>query len=405
MILFITFSKPAKNCKEILGKPYTKIRITKNPHSQINKAKVQFNAELFTEKQVFHKTMTEEELNDFIKTHSGTTFKNVVQRTETEEITTLTNRHGKVKTLCKKIQTQDLNTKRMNGNVQKKYILQEGKPIPFLVKLGVMAENGKVIAQKYDKFRQINRFLEFIDDILPAVQRLSTGGKTFSKENPLRIADFGCGKSYLTFAVYYFLTELKKIPTEITGLDLKEDVIKECQNLAKEFGYNSLHFHIGNIADFSYTHKQDIIITLHACDVATDYALSYAINNGAKAILCVPCCQHEINTQLESVKQEEKNPFTSLLRYGIIKERFAALATDVIRSELLEQNGYSVQILEFIDMTHTPKNLLIRAVKKSFENEKSIADGKKIVLKSQERTNQLLLNLNVSQSLNELLKN
>jgi len=281
-----------------------------------------------------------------------------------------------------------------------------------------MTKDGSVIASKYAKFRQINRFLEYVRDILPDVKKLY--GKDFSRERPLRIADFGCGKSYLTFAVYYYLWQIENIPVQITGLDLKEDVIAYCQKLSDELNYDSLKFFVGNIADFSYENKPDIIITLHACDTATDFALNFAVKQNALAILSVPCCQHEINLQLEKNKSlvEPSNPFASLEHWGIFRERFAALATDAIRAELLEQAGYSVQVLEFIDMEHTPKNILLRAVRK--RNAGPAKDGcvqsdglednaaeKQInasVQKSRERLDSLLKTLGASQSLCGLLE-
>lgn len=233
-------------------------------------------------------------------------------------------------------------------NRVKKYILEEGIPVPFLVDLGVQTNEGKIIRSRYDKFRQINRFLEFIEDILP----------TLSKERTVHIIDFGCGKSYLTFAMYYYLHGLKGYDVEITGLDLKEDVIAHCNHLSEKYGYNKLRFIKGDIAEYDVQDAVDMVVTLHACDTATDYALAKAVKWGSKVILSVPCCQHEVNKQIYS---EE---LSSLLGYGIIKERMAALVTDAIRANLLEAEGYETSILEFIDMEHTPKNLLIRAIKR-----------------------------------------
>lgn len=402
MIYQASFSKPTKDIQNILGKDYIKARILKNADSALSassasKEKTQYKAEFFTQKQAFQQNMTEAQVEQFIKDHAGTTFKNAVIRTDTEEITYMANRRGEIKKLVKNVQGKAF-TGKQAGNKNKNYIIKEGIPVPFLIKLGVMTKDGKIISQKYDKFRQINRFLEFIDDILPELTKICTGDKGFTEERPLHIADFGCGKSYLTFAVYHFLNELKGIPVEITGLDLKEDVIRDCQNLANEFGYKNLHFYIGDIAQFSYSTSPDVIITLHACDTATDYALNYAITHNSAAILSVPCCQHEINLQLDKTRQtfEENSPFNTLTRYGIIKERFAALATDALRAELLEQQGYAVQMLEFIDMEGTPKNLLIRAIKKQNISDKSIENSKI-------RTNSLLEELGVSQTLLKLL--
>ena len=232
-------------------------------------------------------------------------------------------------------------------NRVKQYILKEGVPVPFLIDLGVMNEQGKIIHARYDKFRQINRFLEFIEDILPRL----------SRDREITILDFGCGKSYLTFAMYYYLRELKGYDVNIIGLDLKTDVIEKCNSLALRYGYEKLHFYHGDIADYEGVSCVDMVVTLHACDTATDYALAKAVEWGAEVIISVPCCQHEVNKQ---IKNEMLEP---VLRYGILKERMSALITDAVRADLLESKGYDTQILEFIDMEHTPKNLLIRAVR------------------------------------------
>ena len=249
------------------------------------------------------------------------------------------------------------------SNKIKKYLLPEGRPVPFLVHLGVMTAEGKVVKSKYDKFRQINRFLEMLDDVLDDVSRIREGENApVTPENPLSIVDFGSGKSYLTFAVQHYLTQVKKIPAQIFGLDLKKDVIAYCNQLAQKLNLPNLSFAVGDIASFGEEKHPDIIVTLHACDTATDYALDYAIRRKAKAILSVPCCQHEINSQLSAKSVPADSPFAPLLKYGLIKERFSALVTDAIRAELLESKGYKVQILEFIEESATPKNLLIRAV-------------------------------------------
>lgn len=242
----------------------------------------------------------------------------------------------------------------MTHNRVKRYILDEKIPVPFLVDLGVQTKEGRIVNARYDKFKQINRFLEFIEDILP----------TLSKERTVHIIDFGCGKSYLTFAMYYYLHDLRGYDVEITGLDLKEEVIANCNSLSSKYGYNKLHFIKGDIAEYEGQDAVDMVVTLHACDTATDYALAKAVSWGAKVILSVPCCQHEVNKQIHN---EE---LSSILRYGIIKERISALVTDAVRANILEAEGYETSILEFIDMEHTPKNLLIRAVKKADRNER-----------------------------------
>lgn len=238
----------------------------------------------------------------------------------------------------------------LHHNRQKNYILAEGQPIPFLVQLGVMNKAGKVYPQKMDKFRQINRFLELIDDV---VVHLGTQEKT------VNIVDFGCGKAYLTFALHYFLKVLKGYSVKIVGLDLKQEVIETCQQLTQLLGYGEeLRFERGDINGYETPEKVDMMVSLHACDTATDAALEKAVLWGTKVILSVPCCQHELFEQVQ-------NPaLTPLLKHGILKERFAALATDAARAQLLQLMGYEAQIIEFIDLEHTPKNLLIRAIKR-----------------------------------------
>ncbi|MBQ9622792.1 MAG: SAM-dependent methyltransferase [Treponema sp.] len=374
MILSATFSKPVKNISEILGEEYTRVKIKLLTSSLAASKNENYFAEFYTKKQVFHKKMSEAELKEFIDTHAGTTFKNVVERTESEEITILANKKGKIR----RIENGKLKIENSVGNnfvggdganKIKKYLLPEGVAVPFLVHLGVMTAEGKIVNSKYDKFRQINRFLEMLDDVLNDVLRLRDDEKhPLSENSPLNIVDFGSGKSYLTFAVQHYLTEVKKIPAQIFGLDLKKDVIAYCNTLAQKLNLKNLSFAVGDIASFDEEKHPDIIITLHACDTATDYALDYAIRQKAKAILSVPCCQHEINSQLSSKSVPTDSPFASLLKYGLIKERFSALATDAIRAEVLESKGYKVQILEFIEESATPKNLLIRAVRNKAEN-------------------------------------
>lgn len=409
MIISVTFSKPSPQCTGEFGRNYLRIKIKSAGKSSDE----MYFAEFFTETQVFHERLNVEELDAFIDKHGGKTFKNCVIRTENEEITLLANRHGKITRLSKKLipqkncaESSDTNIEKNNygtalsavknasatscrtksgfcNNRAKNYILQEGEPIPFLVLLGIMTDEGKVIASKYAKFRQINRFLEFVDDILPRV----LGKIHVSSERPLRIADFGCGKSYLTFAVYHFLRNIKKINAEIIGLDFKKDVIEFCTKTAKQLDFSGLKFDTGNIENYSYADLPDIVITLHACDTATDFALEYAVKNYCTAILSVPCCQHELNSQLDknaarrkrTYARTEAQVFAPLLKYGIIKERFSALLTDALRAQYLESSGYSVQLLEFIDMEHTPKNILIRAVKDDSDNielkEKSLKEA------------------------------
>ena len=249
----------------------------------------------------------------------------------------------------------------LSHNRKKKYILDPSVQVPFLVDLGVQTKDGKIVQARYDKFRQLNRFLEFIEDIVPELP----------KDREIVMIDFGCGKSYLTFAMYYYLHELKGYDVRIIGLDLKEDVISNCQKLSEKYDYDKLSFLAGDIADYEGVDRVDMVVTLHACDTATDYALHKAVRWGARVILSVPCCQHELNGQ---IRNELLQP---VMKYGLIKERMAALFTDAIRANLLENAGYQVQVLEFIDMEHTPKNILIRAVKaKSTEKQTGEKLGK-----------------------------
>ena len=230
---------------------------------------------------------------------------------------------------------------------RKKYIIPEGRPCPFLAEIGVMTPAGQVKASKQAKFRQVNRFLEFVDDVLP---ELPTTG-------PLRVVDFGCGKSYLTFALHYLLTELRGREVNLIGLDLKDDVVRDCQRIADKLHCRGLRFEVGDIAGYSPPGHVDLSVSLHACDTATDAAIAQAVRWQAKIILAVPCCQHEVANLLPN------DVLPGLSRHGILKERFAALATDALRAELLESVGYRTQVIEFIDLEHTPKNLLLRAIK------------------------------------------
>lgn len=320
---------------------------------------VRIQAEEFRGKQAFHKNMNLGEAESYLCGLMTSAFKQAQLETESWSGQVLVSKKGKASVKVKKkagaaaagaSQSASLEKAWKSGlthNRKKNYILEEGIAVPFLVDLGVQTKDGKIVNSRYDKFRQINRFLEFIEDILPKLDK--------SRESV--IIDFGCGKSYLTFAMYYYLKELKGYPVRIIGLDLKEDVIKKCNDLAVRYGYEKLSFYPGDIASYEGVDHVDMVVTLHACDVATDYALEKAVRWGAKVILSVPCCQHELNGQMEN------DLMKPIFQYGIIKERTAALYTDALRAQILESVGYRTQILEFIDMEHTPKNLLIRAVK------------------------------------------
>ena len=304
-----------------------------------------FQVSRYTDKQVFHENMTAE---DALETLSGWIlhdFRQAQIRMQDEMVTVLVSKKGKATVKSKKaacIETQNL-----EHNRKKQYIIEEGTAVPFMIDLGVMTESGKIIRTRYDKYRQINRFLEFIEDILPELPT----------DRTVHIIDFGCGKFYLTFAMYYYLKVLKHYDIRITGLDLKQKVIEDCQALADRYGYDGLQFLCGDIADYNGTDEVDMVVTLHACDTATDYALYKAVKWHASVILSVPCCQHELNRKMQC------ETLSGAFQYGLIKERTAALMTDAMRGQLLEMKGYKTQLLEFIDMEHTPKNILIRGVK------------------------------------------
>ncbi|MBR5788592.1 MAG: SAM-dependent methyltransferase [Lachnospiraceae bacterium] len=331
------------------------------------KEKVLFQAASYTEKQVFHENLTKEEtINKIIALMEE--YKQCEIDHEDKIITCLISKKGKVTIKAKnnvhKGEKSASKTELLSHNRRKKYLIPEGVPVPFLIDLGVMTEDGKIHDKMYDKYRQINRFLEFVEDILPALP----------KDREVTIIDFGCGKSYLTFAMYYYLNKLNGINVQMIGLDLKEDVIDKCNKLAVKYGYDKLKFLVGDIKDYEGVDKVDMVVTLHACDTATDYALYKAVTWDASVILSVPCCQHEMNKQLSGTYKD--TDLAALMSYGIIRERVAALFTDAVRAEVLRDCGFDVQLLEFIDMEHTPKNILIRAVR----------EKKKIEIKPNKKT-------------------
>ena len=303
----------------------------------------------YTDKQVFHENIGREELLDRCLILAENRYKQINGMSATEEHIILVSKKGNCTYKVKKIATDavKLSAKQQGHNRQKNYILKEGMNIAPLVDMGVFTKDGKVVNAMYDKYKQINRFIEIIDDEVSSL-----------KVEELNVIDFGCGKSYLTFVVYYYLTEVMNLKVNMIGLDLKEDVIKKCNQAAEKYNYSNLKFEVGDVNGFKAPFDVDMVITLHACDTATDFALYNAIQWKAKMIFSVPCCQHELNKQ---IKPEELG---ILSRYGIIKERFSALATDAMRANLLEYSGYKTQLLEFIDFEHTPKNILIRAVRR-----------------------------------------
>lgn len=313
---------------------------------QIEKKDKHFQIAQYSDKQVFHKNVDEEELISFCIEEFGVNFLQLNAWMIRGEASLKLTKKRKLLFDIKKADNSALADEVRDNNRKKNYILEEGRVIEPLIDMGIFTKEGRIVSSMYDKFKQINRFIEIIDDELK--KKIITH---------LNIIDFGCGKSYLTFIVYYYLTEIKKIKVNMIGLDLKEDVIRKCNKAAKKYGYENLSFELGDINGYSAPFKVDMVITLHACDMATDFALYNAVNWGANYIFSVPCCQHELNSQIKS------ETFSLMTRYGIIKERFSALVTDAIRGNLLEYMGYNVNLLEFVDLSHTPKNILIRAVK------------------------------------------
>ena len=316
-----------------------------------NTKKQYYQIEKYTDKQVFHENINKEELQAKLLEMVSNNYKQLSAWSETTTYDLKISKKGKIFLGKKKGDNAKLANK--SHNREKNYILKEGMIIQPLIDLGVFTKDGKVVNSKYDKYKQINRFIEMVDDEIK---------KTDQEE--LTILDFGCGKSYLTFVLYYYFVEIKKIKVNMIGLDLKADVIKKCNEIAKKYNYENLKFELGDINGYKYTNNVDMVITLHACDTATDYALYNAIKWNAKMIFSVPCCQHEFNAQMES------DNLSLLTKYGIVKERVAALMTDAVRANLLEAVGYKTQLLEFIDISHSPKNILIRASKSKVSKDK-----------------------------------
>lgn len=316
-----------------------------------NNEKQYYQIEKYTDKQVFHENINTDILEEKLIEYLEGNYKQLSAWSNIHTLDLKISKKGKVFLGKKKSDNKKVVNK--SHNKEKNYILKEGMIIEPLIDLGVFTKEGKVVNSKYDKYKQINRFIEIIDDEVK---------KNDFKE--LTILDFGCGKSYLTFIVYYYFVEIKKINVKMIGLDLKEDVIKKCNEIAKKYNYENLHFEIGDINGFKYNNKVDMVITLHACDTATDYALYNAIKWNSKMIFSVPCCQHEFNDQMKA------ESLSILTKYGIVQERVAALMTDAVRANLLECLGYKTQLLEFIDISHSPKNILIRAAKGNLSKEK-----------------------------------
>jgi len=344
----------------------------------INLKKDYYQAEKYTQKQVFHENFSKEEIKDFCMALLSGQYRELNAWDGEHSYNIKISKKGKA--FLGKKRSENQPERSMEHNRKKEYILSEGRIIKPLIDMGIFTKTGKVASSMHDKYKQINRFVEIIDDAIR--------GKDIKE---LKVIDFGCGKSYLTFIMYYYFTEIKGIKVDMVGLDLKKEVIERCNFISRKYGYENLHFEVGDINGYKFSGTVDVVIALHACDTATDYALFNAVKWGAEMIFSAPCCQHELNAQIKS------DEFSILTRYGIIKERVSALVTDSIRGNLLVHCGYKTQILEFIDYGHTPKNIMIRAVKSNM-TKKYKKEALDEVLRIKEE-------LDLSPKLLELLKN
>ncbi|WP_101773248.1 class I SAM-dependent methyltransferase [Peptostreptococcus faecalis] len=344
----IIFSNKIKSENEYIK---VKINVTNLKGKEI------YQVEKFTDKQVFHENIEKDDIKrTLIELMSD--YKQLSAVSSEYSIDMRISKKGKI-FFSKKEQKNKIKED-ISHNKQKNYIIKEGMDVAPLIDLGVFTPKGKVINSKYDKYKQINRFVEIVDDEVKKIEKEYQNDES----KVLHILDFGCGKSYLTFILYYYFTEIKKINVKITGLDLKKDVINNCNEIAKKYKYDNLHFELGDINGYKYNDNVDIVLTLHACDTATDYALYNAIKWNAKIIFSVPCCQHEINSTINTSK------FDILTKYGLIKEKVSSLFTDAVRANMMEAMGYKTQLLEFIDEQHSPKNILIRSVKSNVSKDK-----------------------------------
>lgn len=377
MRAYISQAVNAETYKLVLSNP--RPQSTDCTRIVINKIGEKYQAESYRGKQVFHENMEKEALIGFVCEKFGDVFRQLNAWDEKREYSLRLTKRDKPLFSTRPNESSTAPAKRSTHNREKNYLLPEGTVIPPLVDMGVFTGEGRVVSSMYDKYRQINRFLELLDH---EVDRMND-------KDTLRMIDFGCGKSYLTFIIYYYFKFIKKINVQMIGLDLKADVIKNCNKAAERYGWNDIKFELGDINGYKPEFDVDIVLTLHACDTATDHALKNAVDWGARLIMSVPCCQHELNAQIRT------DDLSALTRYGLIRERFSALLTDAIRANLLIYSGYSTDVLEFVDMAHTPKNVLIRARKTNID-----AKTKKIALKEAESAMQ---GFNVSPTLYRLV--
>ncbi len=316
-----------------------------------------FQLECFRDNKAFHRNLTEEELLSAADEELAGRYRQVLIMTDEGAAQYVLRRDGGYRKSGKAAVPRPGGAAAPAHDREKRYLLAEGEDIPALVDLGVFTPEGRIVKARYDKYRQINRFVELIDDAF-----------SDAAPGPLRVMDFGCGKSYLTFILYYYFAVKRGFDVEMIGYDLKADVVENCNSVARRYGYTGLRFEVADVSGDALPQRGiDLLVTLHACDTATDYALDYAVRHGAKRIFSVPCCQHEIDRSIR-----RGGELDLLLRYGVVRERVSALLTDAIRAEILEDMGYEVDLIEFVDLAHSPKNLMIRAEKKHAPRLKNI---------------------------------
>ena len=353
-----------------------------------------YQAEKYTQTQIFHENIEIESLGKWLVEKIGS-YKNINAWSDEVTSSIKISKKGKIFIKEKREDNKSIIQKSKDHNKKKNYILKEGENIEPLIELGIFSKEGKIIKSSYSKYKQINRFIEFIDDEIKKIDFNKEEKSIYDGEKyDFTVVDFGCGKSYLTFVTYYYLKYIKNLNVRIVGLDLKENVIKNCNALAKKFQYGDLSFEVGDIDGYIPKGDIDMVISLHACDTATDYSIFNAIDWGAKYIFSVPCCQHEFNSTIKHDK------YSFITEFGIVKERMAALMTDSIRGKLLKACGYRTNLLEFIDIEHSPKNILIRAVKRNKFNRKEIELNDREI----EEVRSALEDFNVKSTLFELLE-
>ncbi len=340
------FSQPTE------GAPYQKAAL----RPVAIKGRSLFQLESFRDNKAFHRNLTEQELLAVIEEELAGFYRQVLIMSGEEAAQYVLRRDGNYRKSARSAVARPGGAPAAHDR-EKKYLLAEGEDIPALVDLGVFTPERRIVKARFDKYRQINRFVELIDDAFADVEP----GK-------LRVMDFGCGKSYLTFILYYYFAVKRGFDVEMIGYDLKADVVARCGEIAKKYGYDGLRFEVADVSKDTLPDREiDLLVTLHACDTATDYALDYALRHGARRIFSVPCCQHEIDQTIG-----RGGDLDILLRHGVVRERVSALLTDTIRAGILEDMGYEVDLIEFVDLAHSPKNLMIRAEKKRAARRKNI---------------------------------